>query len=132
MTEFKLESFEDSQTRKYFKYAEHEDRTVYIEVKSFDPEHAGYKGEKSPHVLVNVTVLNEDGSFTSYNNQWIKGAVILKFLSERVGEAFIRKLVHLPARPGSSNRSWALNATDKESYDKVLDHLQGLQAAADS
>jgi len=129
-TDFKLESFEDSQTRKFFKYADHQDKTLYVAVKQADPEHPGYKGQKSPHVLVNITVLNEDGTFTDYNNQWIRGAVIYGFLSERVGEAFIRKLVKLPPREGSSNQSWALNGTDKESYDKMAQHILSLQQAA--
>jgi len=127
-----LESYEESNKRSFFKFADHEGKTVAIELLDLDEERPGYQGKPTPQVKVNLVVNNGDGTFTDFYGQWIKGGVIWGFFSKRKrGESFIRKVVQLPARAKGQQGAWAFNSTDEESFKETLAHVQGKAAEAE-
>lgn len=140
-----LEDFSETQRGGFFQPKNNKNKTVFLEYKGFDEKHPGYQGRETPMVNLNIVVLEDDGSFTEYNNQWVKGAVIItlfkgsksgKIKEKAIGWCSIRKVVQLPANQGQENGAWAFNGTDQESFDKVKKYIadrdQAVSAATES
>jgi len=135
-----IESFEDSQRGGFFRFDQNEGKHVFVEFLAYEAEYETQRFGKQPSVNVNLVALEEDGRFTEYNNQWIRGAAIVAFFMgsksgtikpKDRGWAGVVKINHLPPRPGSDRGSWAFASPSRDEYNKLVQYVSERENAVD-